>query len=222
AAAIWDRTLPLLAVLLGLAAVSLVFIAMRYGRALAALHRSEAQNRFLALHDALTGLANRLHFDRALEDIIAEGAQDRCAILCVDLDRFKAVNDTYGHQAGDAVIVTVAHRIAETVGGAGLVARVGGDEFIVLLRDGLERDNVLWLCDSVIERVCEAVVFDGGSANVGASIGVAWWPDDALTAKTVIRSADEALYRAKEEGRGRAYLAGETGARAAGVETAAA
>lgn len=103
-----------------------------------------------------------------------------------------------------------------------LVPVVGGDEFIVLLRDGLERDNVLWLCDSVIEKVCEDVVFDGGSANVGASIGVAWWPDDALTAKRVIRSADEALYRAKEEGRGRAYLAGETGAVAAPKETVAA
>lgn len=206
---IWQRALPVLAAVLICVALALLLVAYRYANALRALQSSEEQNRFLALHDGLTGLPNRLQFDRALEVVISEGAQDRCAILCTDLDRFKTVNDTYGHQAGDTVIKTVASRISKTVGEAGMAARIGGDEFIILLHDRLDRDNVLWLCDQLIEKVCEEIDFDGGSACVGASIGVAWWPDDALTAKTIIRSADEALYRAKENGRGCAYLAGE-------------
>ncbi len=129
----------------------------------------------------------------------------------MDLDQFKAVNDTYGHQAGDAVIVTAANRIADRVGDSGLAARVGGDEFIVLLRDRLDRQNVLRLCDDLILSVCQDIPFEGGTAQIGASIGVAWWPDDAKTASTIIRSADEALYRAKETGRGRAYLASDKG-----------
>lgn len=207
---IWGRAMPSLIALLAVVGAALLFVALRYGRMLTALQESVRRNRFLALHDALTGLPNRLQFDRRLENVISEGGQDRCAILCLDLDRFKSINDTYGHQAGDAVIKTVAGRIAEVVGDAGMAARIGGDEFIILLGDKLDRDHVLWLCDTLIESVCEPVRFEGGSGKVGASIGVAWWPDDALTAKTIIRSADEALYRAKESGRGRAYLAGET------------
>jgi len=209
--AIWSLSaIPVLA-LLALVAGALVFVARRSSAALHALETSEKQNRFLALHDALTGLPNRLQFDRALEDTISMGRYDRCAILCIDLDRFKAVNDTFGHHAGDAVIKTVANRIAETVGEAGIAARIGGDEFIVLLNDGLDKDTVLWCCDQLIQSVCEPVHFEGGTADVGASIGVAWWPDDALTAKAVIRSADEALYLAKKLGRGRACCAGVPG-----------
>lgn len=198
---------PVLALLL-LAAGALLYVARRSGAAMRALQESEEQNRFLALHDALTGLPNRLQFDLALERTITEGHKDSCAILCIDLDRFKAVNDTFGHQAGDIVIKTVANRIAEAVGKAGIAARIGGDEFIVLLYNELDADSVLWRCDTIIERVCQPVSLDGGVADVGASIGVAWWPDDALTAKAVIRSADEALYVAKENGRGRTCFAG--------------
>ncbi len=206
--AIWSMSvIPMLA-LLALVGGTLVLVARRSAAALRALAASEQQNRFLALHDALTGLPNRLQFDRTLEETISQGRHDRCAILCIDLDRFKAVNDTYGHQAGDTVIKTVAGRIAETVGDAGIAARIGGDEFIVLLHNEIDRDNVLWRCDRLIESVCRPVMFEGGTADVGASIGVAWWPDDALTAKTVIRSADEALYNAKQLGRGRAHFAG--------------
>ncbi len=209
--AIWERTLPLIGVLLLAIAAALVLVSTRYGGAVKALQKSEERNRFLALHDALTGLPNRLQFESALEDIVEEGAQDRCAILCMDLDKFKAVNDTYGHQAGDTVIVTAANRIAACVGEAGMAARVGGDEFIVLLRDRLDHQNVLRLCDDLIRSVCQDIPFDGGTAQIGASIGVAWWPDDAKTASNIIRSADEALYRAKENGRGRAYLASGKG-----------
>ena len=92
-----------------------------------------------------------------------------------------------------------------------MVARVGGDEFIIVLRDKLDRASVNALCDRMIASVCEDTLFDGGVARIGASIGVAWWPDDALTAKNIIRSADEALYRAKDNGRGQAWFAGDSG-----------
>lgn len=99
--------------------------------------------------------------------------------------------------------------MAETVGDSGLAARIGGDEFIILLRNGIDVKSVEALCTEIIQNVCEPVSFDGGTSSVGASIGAAWWPDDAKTGKMVIRSADEALYRAKERGRGRAVFATE-------------
>lgn len=206
---IWSQVRPTLSAILAAIAVALILLLSYFGRVLSALRDSEQQNRFLALHDSMTGLPNRLQFDRALDDIISNGEQDRCAILCVDLDGFKSVNDTYGHQAGDVVITTVANRIAKIVGDAGMAARIGGDEFVIMLRDKLDHDNVIWMCDSIIESASEEVRFSGGIARVGASIGVAWWPDDAHTAKTIIRSADEALYRAKENGRGRVHFATE-------------
>jgi len=201
-AIIWKQSVVVVVGLFVMITLALGMTARRYSRALSALQKSEQHNRFLALHDSLTKLPNRLQFDRLLDEIITEGKQDSCAVLCADLDRFKVVNDTYGHQAGDTVIKTVAARIAEAVGEDGMAARIGGDEFIILLLGKHDRDSVLFLCDHIIEKACEEVAFEGGVASVGMSIGVAWWPDDALTAKTIIRSADEALYRAKENGRG--------------------
>ncbi|MBL4647296.1 MAG: diguanylate cyclase [Rhizobiales bacterium] len=206
---IWNQSVAVLIALLLVVTLSLALIANRYGRTLKELQKSEQKNRFLALHDALTGLPDRLQFDSTLDSIIAEGKQDRCAILCADLDRFKVVNDKFGHHAGDTVLKTVANRIAEAVGDKGMAARIGGDEFIILLHDELDKDSVLFLCDTIIESVCREISFDGGVTNVGASIGVAWWPDDALTAKTIIRSADAAVYRAKENGRGQTFAAAD-------------
>lgn len=206
-ATIWEQAVPMIGALAVLISAGLLFFAIRYGKVVQRIQESEAHNRFMAEHDALTGLPNRLQFDMEVEKIISKGEQDRCAIICTDLDKFKLVNDTFGHQAGDAVIKTVAQRIAKQVGDRGMTARVGGDEFIILLRNGLDSDEVHALCDNIIESVSQQIVFDNGEAAVGASIGVAWWPDDAMTAKTVIRSADQALYRAKELGRGQTVSA---------------
>jgi diguanylate cyclase (GGDEF)-like protein len=204
---IFQRSIAPLVGLLILASAVLLLVARRSNAALTALQESEAKNRFLAQHDPLTELPNRVQFDLALTGIVEKGKQDRCAILCVDLDRFKAVNDTYGHHAGDAVLKTIGSRISRTIGDAGMTARIGGDEFIVLLYNELDREHVLRRCEQLIESVSLPVLFEGGMADVGASVGVAWWPDDALTAKSVIKCADEALYRAKEMGRGQACVA---------------
>ncbi|WP_322990704.1 diguanylate cyclase, partial [Hoeflea sp.] len=88
---------------------------------------------------------------------------------------------------------------------------------IILLWDNLERENVLDLCDTIIASVCQDIAFEGGVARIGASIGVAWWPDDALSTKNIIRSADEALYRAKDNGRGQTWFAGDSGDLGAGA-----
>ena len=212
---IWDQTLLTLALPYLVAALALLLIASHFGRMLHALQKSEEKNRFLAFHDALTGLPNRMHFDHELEAIVAEGKQDRCAILCMDLDRFKAVNDTFGHQAGDVVLEVISQRIQDRVGDTGMAARVGGDEFIILLHDNLEQDAVMYLCDQMIEDICIPIDIPGGTAEVGASIGVAWWPDDALTVKSIIRSADEALYCSKENGRGQVSCASKLSVTAA-------
>ncbi|WP_299870402.1 diguanylate cyclase [uncultured Hoeflea sp.] len=215
--AVWEMSYPSdiilarsIAPLMGLliiAAAALLLVARRSSAALTALQQSEQNNRFMALHDALTELPNRVHLDQALERIIAGGGPDRCAILCLDLDRFKTVNDTYGHHAGDVVIKVIAQRIQRIVGDAGMAARLGGDEFIVLLHDALDHHSVLTRCEQLIASVCRPVAFEGGLADVGASIGVAWWPDNGLTANAVIRSADEALYLAKKQGGARVCFA---------------
>ncbi|WP_316858972.1 diguanylate cyclase domain-containing protein [uncultured Cohaesibacter sp.] len=199
--AIWSETLPTLAVPFLIAALTLLAIVWRFSKMLVSLQKSEEQNRFLALHDALTDLPNRLFFDRELERVIAAKKQDRCAILCMDLDRFKMVNDKFGHQAGDAVLITISCRIRERVGKSGIVARIGGDEFSIMLFERLEEKQVIALCQDLIADVCLPINVPGGVAEVGASIGVAWWPDDALTVKSIIRCADKALYVAKDSGR---------------------
>nr|WP_321981717.1 diguanylate cyclase [uncultured Cohaesibacter sp.] len=207
--AIWEQTLPILAAPFFITACALIAIAWRFSFMLRALQKSEQQNRFLALHDALTGLPNRLSFDRELEKTILQRKQKRCAIVSLDLDRFKAVNDTYGHEAGDIVLSAVAKRISERLGTSGMAARVGGDEFGLLLYGPLEQDKIKALCEDLIAAVCLPVLVPGGVAEVGASIGVALWPEDAFTVKAILRRTDEALYRSKQNGRGQVTFASQ-------------
>lgn len=199
-----DRTTAIIMMLLIGVAGTLITMTLRHGRTLMTLHRSEETNRYLALHDPLTGLANRLQFNQRIEAFF-EGPPSGClTVLCIDLDRFKAVNDTYGHKAGDMVIKEAADRIRKVVANHGLVARIGGDEFVGLLWDDLDADHVQWLADSIIEQVSKDIRIEEGIARIGASIGIAYWPGDAMTADSLVQCADRALYNAKEEGRGKA------------------
>ncbi len=178
----------------------------RSGRQLAdamlQLQASEAQAHHMALHDALTGLPNRALFENRLDRALARARRGRrFAILALDLDRFKQVNDTYGHPAGDALIREVAHRLCVIARANDTVARLGGDEFVLLLDDVGTTDQV----DAVCDRICAAVTdpFDllGNRVFVGVSIGVAIIPDTGTERTEVLRKADLALYRAKSEGR---------------------
>ena len=220
------RTIILFAVLpLGVALVSaitalLAVMLRRYRMALSELAASEERNRRMANHDALTGLANRAQFDARLDRMIGDRPREGFAVMCIDLDKFKAVNDTYGHNAGDAVLVAAANRFAERVGSRGLVARVGGDEFIVLVTAGIKPAMLQTLGEELIADACEPVVFEGTELRIGASIGVAIWPANGQAAKDIINAADQVLYDSKRGGRGRCTLAEQPGS-ASGLSDAA-
>jgi diguanylate cyclase (GGDEF)-like protein len=169
----------------------------------AAALRAARQAEHLAYHDSLTGLPNRrLLLDRlsvALQ--LARRAGDRVAVLFLDLDRFKVVNDSLGHAAGDRLLQAVARRVREAVREGDTLARIGGDEFTLLL-PGLHRSEG---AERVVQKLRDAMalpfVLDGHDVFVTASVGVALYPDDGEDAETLIRHADIAMYRAKEAGR---------------------
>ena len=181
-----------------------------HGSDLTEKRRSEAEITRLALSDGLTGLANRERMKAALDGTLSTtGAGYRAnALLLLDLDRFKAVNDTLGHQTGDALLQQVAQRLGRSIGDTGLVGRLGGDEFQVLLCGEGNRDRLADLSREVIASLSQPYFIGGSSIAIGCSIGVAVAPEDGTDADTLVRNADLALYAAKADGRGlhRFYL----------------
>ncbi|HYJ84156.1 MAG TPA: EAL domain-containing protein [Allosphingosinicella sp.] len=170
--------------------------------------RKEAAERIahLAFHDALTGLPNRAVFADHLAGTVAkadEGA-DPVAVLCIDLDGFKAVNDIYGHPAGDALLVAAAQRLRAAVRGHELVARLGGDEFAVVQAGGEQPGHAGLLAGRIVEALAEPFALGSDTVRISASIGVALFPADAADPESLVKNADMALYRAKAEGRGTA------------------
>jgi diguanylate cyclase (GGDEF)-like protein len=169
--------------------------------------RSLERTSRLAHYDSLTGLANRFQMSQSLETILKAPHQDRgCAIFLIDLDRFKQVNDTLGHPGGDAVLKQVAERLRRTIGSAGRMGRLGGDEFQVILPGQSRREDLAALADRVVAELSEPYIFDGQRAMIGASIGIALAPEDGVTSEALIRNADLALYAAKDAGRGRHHF----------------
>ncbi len=155
---------------------------------------------YLAHHDPLTGLANRLLFQIRLEDAMNSGAQ--IALLTLDLDDFKSVNDTLGHPAGDELLVTTARRLREAVGEHDLVARLGGDEFVVLSTDCEGADEAGLLAERILTALSAPQMIDGRSIRVVASLGVALPLHGDESADQLFTNADIALHRAKTESRG--------------------
>lgn len=162
----------------------------------------------LAQFDSLTGLSNRLRMSQTLEKIlVAPQVQHRaCAVFLLDLDRFKQVNDTLGHPAGDALLKQVAQRLEGVIGNVGRVGRLGGDEFQVIMPGKIERDHLAYLANQVIEQLSAPYAIDGNRVMIGASVGIAIAPDDGVTSEALIRNADLALYAAKDGGRGRYHF----------------
>lgn len=165
------------------------------------LREQARRNEQRANHDALTGLANRARFEQKLGDAVtlcqAQGRQ--ACVLFIDLDGFKGVNDTLGHQAGDEVLKAVANRIKRVLRADDLVARLGGDEFAVLLAD-LADDNVIRRVAAKIDKAVRPPVAVGGStASVGASVGWSLLGAPGVSAAQVLADADQAMYRAKRE-----------------------
>lgn len=166
--------------------------------------RSEVELDRLARFDSLTGLANRAMLRRALDDALvgAVRRKQRCAIFLLDLDRFKAVNDTLGHPAGDTLLKLVALRLTETIGDRGQVGRLGGDEFEVVFPTLADRNELSELAQTVIEYLSKPYFIDGNNVSIGTSVGIVTSDYDDRTADDLIRDADLALYAAKAAGRG--------------------
>ncbi|RZL22336.1 MAG: EAL domain-containing protein, partial [Sphingomonas sp.] len=164
-----------------------------------------AQDRLshLACHDALTGLANRVKLtDRLAAMLDRSSGLIPGALLCIDLDRFKIVNDLYGHGFGDEVLVELAGRLQSACGDDALVARLGGDEFAVLCECEPDGVRALLLASRIVDTVKEPVTLSGRVAHLDASLGVAVFPADGSNAAELLRNADMALYRSKAEGPG--------------------
>lgn len=170
--------------------------------------RSEQHASRLAHYDSLTGLANRFQMSQTLEKILNAQREDHraCTVFLLDLDRFKQVNDTLGHPAGDALLKQVAERLEHTVGKAGRVGRLGGDEFQVILPGYSTRDALSVLADRIIANLSQPYQIEGHRVVIGASVGIALSPDDGVTSEALIRNADLALYAAKDGGRGRHHF----------------
>ena len=164
---------------------------------------AKAQIEHISYHDSLTGLANRHRLNHYLNDRLNEGLSgDRpLFLIALDLDRFKPINDTFGHAAGDWVLRQVANAITRCIRDTDLVARLGGDEFIVVANDCRTYEHAEQLSQRLIEQINQPIQYDGNELNVGTSIGIVAAPYHGLMAKDLLRYADIALYEAKASGR---------------------
>jgi len=170
-------------------------------RDLQARKEAEQHIHYLAHHDALTSLPNRSHFNARLDqELVALTKGDSLAVLCLDLDRFKEVNDLFGHAAGDAVLQTVASRITAVLDERQMMARLGGDEFAVLMPGVANPAAASRLAETILE-VLRTTSETPETNSISTSIGIALYPDDATDRQSLLTHADTALYRAKTEGR---------------------
>ena len=166
--------------------------------------RAEERMRFLAGHDALTGLPNRRLFQETVERELAAIAvtAGQAALLCVDLDGFKQINDVFGHPAGDTLLIEVASRLRDEIGARYMAARLGGDEFAVLVTGLTSMDAPGETAQALIGSLTASFQLKDARVDIGCSVGVAVFPRDGQTYEDLLRAADMALYQAKSEGKG--------------------
>ncbi len=173
------------------------------GRDITQQRGAEERIRYLATHDGLTGLPNRVWFSELLQLAIqtAQRHGRQFAVLFIDLDQFKSINDTLGHEIGDELLKAVALRLKSCLRGVDVVARLGGDEFVVLLQDLHGSEDVATVARKILSAVVEPVPIHGLNCQVTASIGICLFPDDAQDERTLMKNADIAMYQAKERGK---------------------
>ncbi len=164
---------------------------------------AEARIEYLASHDSLTGLPNRVMFSELLNHVLAASArnQRKFAVLFIDLDRFKFINDSLGHEAGDTLLREVATRLKDSLRASDIVARLGGDEFVMLLQDLRGIEQAGRIARKLLSAVIKPVMIQGQECRVTASIGISVFPDDARDESALMSHADIAMYHAKEEGK---------------------
>ena len=178
---------------------------------LLAAQAQEQAARHVAFHDPLTSLPNRVLFNDRLEHGLLQAARHEriLAVMFIDLNGFKAINDTHGHQAGDAVLKTVALRLSALTRDEDTLSRHGGDEFLFLLLELSDASDATVIAEKIIRALGETCTVSAGGAEislqVGASIGIAIFPADGTSAESLVRSADKAMYRAKRDRCGYAF-----------------
>ena len=173
-----------------------------------AIAAGETRLRHLAMHDPVCGLPNRIYFGERLESVITEVRRggSSAAVFYIDLDHFKDVNDTLGHHIGDELILNVTQRLSRVMRGDDLVARLGGDEFAIITACASDTYSLQAIAGRIISAVCAPYSISGHNIVIGASIGIAVIDRRARDAGDILRYADMALYRAKNEGRNRACI----------------
>jgi diguanylate cyclase (GGDEF)-like protein/PAS domain S-box-containing protein len=173
------------------------------GRDITERKLSEEHIQYLATHDSLTDLPNRFMFSEMLNVAIesARRHQRKLAVLFIDLDRFKNINDTLGHDAGDELLTEVAKRLRSCLRGADLVGRLGGDEFVILLQDIEDTEQAVRVAEKILAATIDPIVVQDQECRITASIGICFYPDDAEDEQALMKNADIAMYRAKEEGK---------------------
>ena len=162
--------------------------------------RSEERINYLAFYDSLTGLPNRTLIHRLIDQALieAERTQQQGALLFIDLNRFKPINDTLGHDVGDRLLQQVGQRFRNALRNADVVARMGGDEFVAALFNISRREHAGYVAQKLLDALREPILLDGHELRVGASIGISVYPEDGLDTATLLRYADVAMYRAKQ------------------------
>ncbi|MEJ2414652.1 MAG: EAL domain-containing protein [Sulfurimonas sp.] len=175
---------------------------------LRAIEKSEAKADYLAYHDPLTGLYNRVSFEEFLAHalLIAKRNKQQLAILFIDLDRFKVINDTLGHDIGDQVLINVSERLQSILRESDFISRWGGDEFVVILHDVVSQSFVAMVARKIIEFLKEPIYIDHHHFAITASIGISMYPENGIDDKTLIKYADSAMYQAKENGKNNFYF----------------
>jgi diguanylate cyclase (GGDEF)-like protein len=167
--------------------------------------KSQADQRiqFLATHDDLTRLPNRVMFNQLFEQSIRLARRDhhKCAVLFIDLDRFKVINDSLGHAAGDTLLIEMAKRLRACVRDSDVVARLGGDEFVVMLGNISDRDQAAAIARKILAALLSPIVLAGHECSTSGSVGIAVFPENGSDALTLTKNADIAMYLAKEEGK---------------------
>jgi len=174
----------------------------RLSRALDESRAAEERIRHLAQHDPLTDLPNRALFSDRLNQALSNARRDgqHLAVMFIDLDNFKPVNDNHGHEVGDRLLQQVASRLRHSLRESDTVARVGGDEFIALLRNTSDPPDALAVAAKLAEALVEPFEIDGRAIEVTASIGIALYPDHGTGDIELLRHADDAMYEAKRNG----------------------
>ena len=165
--------------------------------------RIEQQINYMATHDALTGLPNRLMFSQLLNQAIrsAQRHKRQLAVFFIDLDRFKTINDSLGHEAGDRLLKEIARRFKRTLRVDDVVGRLGGDEFIILAEEVDKLSQIEIIAHKILSSAIKPMSLQGEECRVTASIGISIYPGDGTDEKTLIKNAEIAMYFAKEEGK---------------------